>query len=293
MKIDIEKTSGIFEVNIRKDSSENVDRDKCYEFAMISNNDIPVFLDYNIRNENGEEFYSYSIPSMISLKDYAERAPLKYEELTGLITSLSECRKAVRGYLLSPEGVVIEPEYVFYDKNKKIIRFCFYPWNTSDTYSSYTKLAEFLLLVVDYDDEKAVKLAYEIYASVLNKDYELEKYVEYKIMKPVEVNKEDIDDEANKERKYEYVNEAETQNSRKAKTHKNDFSKFSILCMALLIVMGILFAVTYNIDKNLIMKYLSNVKIMTMVILFVSFLIYFPLMNLVDIKCYLVTNKQL
>ena len=42
----------------------------------------------------------------------------------------------------------------------------------NDYLRSFSMLGEFLLSDIYYDDEDAVKLAYDIYASILNKDYD-------------------------------------------------------------------------------------------------------------------------
>lgn len=310
MKIEAEKVSGRLEIIIRRDLGVELDRNKYYEIDMLKENIIPVFLECDSRFENGEEYYAYNISSMISLEDYSKMTPLRYEELCILIKSLTDSRNAIDEFLLSPDGVVIEPDYIYYDKSKYLIRFCFYPWNTFDIHNSYTRLTEFLLLAVDYDDEKAVKLAYEIYAAVLNKDYELEKYIDYNdlfigatVDNKIKYEKEkqnnpnveymiaDSNHEIVKEKTYEKTDMSPIEY--REKQRPKHFSAFSVFCIVLLIVISILFAVIYCINRDIVINYLQNMRVMTGLILIISFLIYFPLMNIVDIKCYLVTNKQL
>lgn len=285
MVINCRGVSGRNIVNIYSDRDDDYDRDRCYELTMIRENAIPVFLECAVKNENEREVYEFDALSMISLKEYSDRSPLNYDELCIIVNSLAECRQVMRDYLLTFEGLIMDPDYIFYDRNNHLMRFCFYPWNTLDTFSSYTKLTEFILMATNYDDEMAVKLAYEMYAAVLNKDYNLEKYIETS-MENENTDYEDVDDSLKKEEIVEEIKHSDPEKPPR-------FTPFSALCLLLFVVVVMTFIIIYVFDKKILIQYLSNIKVMTASILIISLLMYFPIMNIVDVKCYLVTRGQL
>jgi len=151
--------------------------DNGYEFQMITGNNIPVFLSCKRTIEDNKGVYVYDTSHMMSLSELAAIRPLGYSELCLLIFSLKLCQDAIADFLLSKNGLILKPEHIYYDRNKSLLQFAFFPGYDMETFTSFNALAEFLLMEIDYEDEKAVKLAYEIYAQVLNKNYELHKIV--------------------------------------------------------------------------------------------------------------------
>lgn len=206
--------------------------EKKYEFKMITGNDIPVFLHSDKHSVDGKTLYTYNTLGMINLKELSERNPLKYEELCQIIISLDRCVKYIDEFLLSLEGLILDPEYIFYDRKTKEIKYCFYPLNTNDVYKNYTTLTEFLLPAIDYDDEKAVSLAYEIYAMVLNKNYDLHKLIETEV---VEEQAENIEDAYKKPDCA--TKELKDVNQNEIKKRKNGFGAVIIVTLVVLIIL--------------------------------------------------------
>ena len=281
MNIDIDDSSGIRALVIR-DNPQDKDG-KEYEIKMIKRNNIAVFLPLNELHIDNATAYEYDITSMTSLKELSERNPLKLEELIMLIDSLKECRESIKEYLLSKEGLILDPRYIFYDRKDKHLKFCFYPWNDTDEFGNYTQLAEFLLAGIDYSDELCVKLAYDVYAAVLNKNYELTKLIAEEmqitkvdvITKPIQKEEQPIPIEEGKEKTV------------KRNVRIPTLTPLSIICLTLncvlLLCVTILFVFSRKLFFILMKNILSDIRVVSVLVLVLSIFTYFPLMNITDI----------
>lgn len=251
--------------------------EKNYEVLMITGNNIPVFLSCRKSFEDDTEKYIYDITSMTSLYNLAKIKSLTVLELNLLIESIIDCRKAIEDYLLSPEGLILDPEYVFFDRGEKKVKFCFFPWDEDDVYTSYTKMSEFLLSAIDYSDDKAVDIAYDIYASVLNKDYDFSKYID---------RNEKIEDLENDE---DTVETAELCTKDQALTtlyenidNKKTLKASSIVCLTTLILLLILSLAVFIFSSRLFFYIMKDMRVISAIVLIFSILLYFPVMDIVS-----------
>jgi len=270
-----------------------------YEYRMLEENNIPVFLPFRVKNEDGNTTLVYDMTSMTSLKELSLRRPLRYIELCMIIDALLRCRKAVDEYMLTPSGVIMTPDNIYYDSYRKQLRFCFFPDKKEDLFKSYTELTEFILTAIDYSDDAGVKLAYEMYAAVLAKDYEFEKYAD---MGEYEKYMESVNREHIESRKVE--NKGQKEESKDQNNQRNQFrddenrtgeiqsnnykvsrlSYLSVICITLLIAIIVVFLVLWITTPKIIRQFASESKTVTFSVLILSLLIYFPVINISDIR---------
>ena len=71
---------------------------------------------------------------MICLSELAKKKSLTGDELNILIESVCSCQEMIKIYLLSPEGLILDPDFVFFERSKKTFRYAFFPWDNEDTY---------------------------------------------------------------------------------------------------------------------------------------------------------------
>ena len=313
MNIYIEKTSRGRSVVLEERYAKNSDDEKSYERLMLIENNLRVFYPLSERIINDKTQWIYDIGTSLSIYELSKKAPLKYDELCLLVTALKEVRDTINEYLLSIEGLILDPEFVFYDRTEKRIRFCFYPWYADDVFPTYKLFSEFLLTAIDYSDQKAVDFAYEIYASILNKDYQVEKLIKDEVSdKSSESQK--IDDEKSKNvstKDSSYViteslcdsrrittgnhlfdphtmGYRETDNKIESKrmqggTNELKLSKFSKTCITLFLLVALGLTYLFFFHRVLFLYFARNMKIMSAIVLFLCFLLYFPIMNMSDI----------
>ena len=263
--------------------------DLLFELKMLSENEIPVFIKCRERCLEGKRTLEYDVSSMTSLKVLAGKIPLGYQEVRLLISSLQECMETIDKYLLSEEGLILDPEYVFYDKNDKRIRFCFFPWHDVDVFTSYSKISEFLLESIDYEDESAVKAAYDIYACVLNKDYSFEKVLPRGVP-----NEEEIIENRNSEVTENGDNGGKESEDAvvcsrydEAKYVKNTpkrLSTLSVVCITLQVAMAVFLTLLYMFSKRMFFGIFGNIKVISITVLIASVLAMIPITNISDIR---------
>ena len=258
---------------------ETVSISKCerYEEIMISENDIPVFLKCRQNYINDIEQTEYDVQSMVSLVDLARVRPLNISELTMIVESISECKDAVEEYLLSLEGLTLNPEFVFYDKTDKKLKFCFNTYNDNDIFSSFMSIGEFLVSAVDYKDEEAVKLAYDIYAAIINKDFDLKRLIPSRT-KDTDITNTEYKCENNdtNEPAYEVGNENNNLLPR--------FTAVSTICATIASVEALFFTLIFIFERKLFMYFMSDIRVISITLLLFSIFIYVPVMNLLDIN---------
>ena len=275
----------MFEIEISRDAYDKYE----YEYRMVEENNIPSFLALSIRCEDGNETLVYNSTSMTSLSDLAVRKPLTYMELCMLIDSLYIARNSIREYLLSFKGIILTPEKIFYDSFERHIRFVYNPANESDEFSAYTELTEFLLTAVDYTDDEAVKLAYELYAAVLNKDYEFEKHADMPRYRDYmdKIKSKSIKAERQFEMKV-HTKPVSTEPILKTVAESNSkpvkLTYFSVVCLTLFIVISLLIGGIYLFNQAILSVLFGNSKYLTSFVLIMAILLYFPVMNISDIN---------
>lgn len=288
----IDNTFGIRYLVINDINISN--NEKEYEYRMITGNDIPVFLRCEIRSEDEKESVIYNIDGLISLKELSERNKLKYEEIGLLVLSIRDGMNAVRDYLLSWDGLILNPEYIFYNPDEMSVKFCFYPNSSIDVFANYTKLSEYLLLFTDYDDDSAVKLVYEIYAAVLNKKYDL-----YNLISDEHILNNASDTIKQNEEDREGYTETMQHTKMLQHTAVTKLSMLSVVCIFILVITISTFVMALFIKPKPLINLFHNTRVSMCFVIFVSLLIYFPVMNISDMnrtrrnKSHLVTKHQL
>lgn len=267
-----------------------------YEFDMITGNKLPVILSCDKKLENGQLYYRYDITGMQSLTELASIKPLGYMELCMLVYSLELFREIVSEYLLTKDGMVLMPEYVFYDRKERNIKYVFYPCKELDEFKSYSILSEFLLTCINYDDERAVKLAYEVYAQVLNKDYNLGLLISksdvrnpYNIEQINSLPSENAIYEMSEKGNETITHKLASNNNRLESSDntpelkKKRLSSLSIICLTLLFTCLICTCIITYFTGPWLIYYLKKTNSFIFIILGVSILIYFPIMDISDI----------
>ena len=273
---------------IISDSARHTETDdKHYEFLMITGNEIPVFLSCSKLILDDKEQYIYDVNSMICLRELASKKSLTSDELIILVESICSCQDMIKSYLLSPEGLILDPDFVFFERSRRTFKYAFFPWDNDDTYSSYTKMAEFLLSAIDYSDEQAVDIGYDIYASILNKDYDLSKFVKKSDEKEIT---ESIGDSLNRKESRDTKDNKgfgvaadynEEAGRGYVKINRKRLNTFSIVCISVNSLVLIFFLTIFLWSRRLFFYIFSDMKTVSVSVLIISVLLYFPVMDIV------------
>lgn len=113
--------------------------------------------------EDGRKALWYDITGKQSLDAVLEEEKLDYELLCQLLLGIYKSAEGLEEILFCAEHILLLPESIFLNCERKQVSFCYYPQNVQNIAESFLQLMEYLLMKLDHEDDRAVELAYHIY----------------------------------------------------------------------------------------------------------------------------------
>lgn len=181
-----------------------------YQMPMLRKNKIVGILSVDGCEVNGVGRYTYDISGLTSLKTLYEKKKIKKEDIEGIVRGLLRTAEVLRRYMLNPDNLLLQPEYIFQKEEKQF--FCYLPGYEGDMNVSFHELTEYFVKMLDYEDTEGIFLAYELHKATLQEHYDLPG-----IMKEYEKRKKDRRAERQKVKK------------EKIKTQENYGNIFSLM----------------------------------------------------------------
>lgn len=129
------------------------------EEMMLADNKPDGFLIVTLRSMNGQAKLLFDITGKQSLLRCYEKKKMSYEELIALLLSVKSGLDRVGEYLLSEDGLVLSPAYLYRNMSGKQFYFAYLPSSTGVFAQQIRELARFLMDHVDYGEDAAVELA--------------------------------------------------------------------------------------------------------------------------------------
>ena len=145
-----------------------------YQVRMIVANAVPDLLQCRIQGMDGKFMVYYDVTSRHSLTALFEDKKLGIEELQVILGGFIQVMEEMSEYLLNPCQLILEPEYIYMDAEKKNVRFCYLPGFHGEVQKQFQNLAEYFLPKLDHEDGKAVMLGYGVYRRALEDSFHLE-----------------------------------------------------------------------------------------------------------------------
>lgn len=152
---------------------KNLDTDS-YQVRMLVGNAVPSLLKCRIQGLDGNFMVYYDITSRQSLVSVYENKKLCIDDLKLIFGGFVKVMEEMAEYLLNAGKLVIEPEYMYLNPEKKEILFCYLPGREKDVREQFRELTEYLLPRLDHEDEQAVMLGYGVYRRALEDSFHLE-----------------------------------------------------------------------------------------------------------------------
>ena len=152
---------------------EMIDTDS-YQVRMIVANVVPDLLQCRIQGMDGKFMVYYDVTSRQPLTTLYENRKLGIEELQVILSGFIQVMEEMSEYLLNPCQLILEPEYIYMDAEKKNVRFCYLPGFQGEVQKQFQSLAEYFLPRLDHEDGRAVMLGYGVYRRALEDSFHLE-----------------------------------------------------------------------------------------------------------------------
>lgn len=145
-----------------------------YQMRMLVGNTIPSVLKCRVQGVNGQFMVCFDITSKQSLLSLYEEKKIGYEDLQMIFGGFVQVMEEMSEYLLNPCRLILKPEYMYVDVEKRQLYFCYLPGYEQDIRQKFQELTEYILPILDHEDQKAVMLGYGIYRRALEDSFHLE-----------------------------------------------------------------------------------------------------------------------
>ena len=142
---------------------EQTEGQQAWERRMLEENRTDELLAPDYVSENGKCYLWYDITGRQALDVIVDSAELNYELLEALCMALTGAVKKAEELLLSPDGMLLEPECIFVENRTGKISFCYYPGNEAPLKESFHGLLEYLLTKLNHGDRRVVESANQLY----------------------------------------------------------------------------------------------------------------------------------
>lgn len=168
-----------------------------YQIRMIQENQIRGLIPIKVLGEEGNTIYEYDITGLVSLKKYYSQKKLTQEEMYRFLKQIQEVMDTAEAYLLNPNKLLLEAEYIFYDD--ETYSFCYLPQREEDIGRSFHRLMDEFVQWTDYQDISSVKTAFFLHKETMKDNYSLRRVVEK--LEIQEKEKEEYKEKGKEERK--------------------------------------------------------------------------------------------
>lgn len=147
-----------------------------YQMPMLRQNQIEGILAVQGCSVNGKARYTYEVGGFTSMKRMHEKTAMKKQTILEIVSGLLAVIENLQEYMLNPDCLLLEPEYVFYRDGQW--HFCYFPEQQADLGKSFHRLTEYFVKTLDYGDVDGIFLAYELHKATLQEHYALKQIME-------------------------------------------------------------------------------------------------------------------
>ena len=142
---------------------------------MLLENEISGLLSAGYECVNGEYNMLYDISSKQAFSRLFEIRKMSFENLRAFLFSLKGVLRTLSEYLMDPDNIILKQECIFADPAGVQYAFCYYPYYQGNLLLELRELLEKMISLVDYEEEKAVRLIYELRESLQEENATIDK----------------------------------------------------------------------------------------------------------------------
>lgn len=156
------------------DSDDVLHNQKTYMIHMIENNEIPYIISPISGEIDGKVWVKYCVDSKVNLKRLFKQTKPDCNFLKQLINQINMCIKGLEKYLLTPDDLVLDPEYILFDGNKNSLMLIYVPNYNKELKNQIRSLLEYVMVNFEHRDKKGLDVMYETYDMVSGDNFEME-----------------------------------------------------------------------------------------------------------------------
>ena len=218
------------------------------EYEVLKRNSLRMLVPVQLREKDGEKSLLFDITGKRSLKMQEKNEPLSQDKCRKILQSISDLIQEIDDYMLNLNYVELSPEYI-YEGVDGTMQWIYSPKTYRENLQARIEaFFEWMLIQIDYEDDKAVRYIYKVYNKVRKLGFSkelLENYLctEEKQEEYIKRNsyeeffREDLEEERVKESEREYFKEADKPSIQKINAKKPSHQKF--IYISLISILGI------------------------------------------------------
>lgn len=145
-----------------------------YQVRMMVGNGISSLLKCRVQVIDGVYRIYYDITSRQQMSSFFEKKKMGIEDLQMIFGNFIQVTEEMSEYLLNSGNLIIQPEYMYLNVEKREILFCYLPGYQRDIKEQFQALTEYILPKIAHGDELAVVLGYGVYRRALEDFFHLE-----------------------------------------------------------------------------------------------------------------------
>ena len=142
-----------------------------YKLKMLEANKIPGLPPLEIKEVDGEKKLYYDITSRESFAAAAQTRTMKADDVRSFVYCMSRILVNMDAYLLSPDDLVLDKEYIYVRGEEMEPTLCYLPGRSKNFAEGLSELLQDMLGMVDHNDHEAVVIAYSLYQESLKPGY--------------------------------------------------------------------------------------------------------------------------
>lgn len=134
-----------------------------YQVRMLMANELKGFLGCKVHQMDGRLLFYYDITSKQSLETLFEHQKISAQSLEIILKSLVEGLNTIKNFLLSMDGFLLDPRFIYMSPDRDQVWFCYLPGNAVALNRQMREFSEFLLPRLDNRDRRGVVMGYAFY----------------------------------------------------------------------------------------------------------------------------------
>lgn len=143
-----------------------------FQLEMIRRNKFSLLAKVDCYQIDGKSNFIYDVTNMVSMKKVFEGQKLDYDKLSNMIKELTDGIELLKSYLLSPHSLILDPALIFRKGEHWV--FLYLPNKKTTIEKSFHDLTEFFVRIIDYQEEKGIRLASLLHKETLQENFSLE-----------------------------------------------------------------------------------------------------------------------
>ena len=150
---------------IRTDNIKSYNR-----FKTIDSETLSGIVPFIVQRINNNIEFIYEISSGISIENKYSDEMLEAADIKKILKSYLDVLDICDEYMIEKSFIMLCPDIIFIKDSE--VRFCLFAATKCDIEKEFKKLLDWMLLHVDYNDEEAVKMIYQINARSIREGFD-------------------------------------------------------------------------------------------------------------------------